>query len=105
MNKKQKKLEGKLGSWADQASLSRTQAQPSGEQSEAVVKAKDEKPAIEKTASTSTKETRAAYPIALSLMDRIADTAKSNDMTTNQVVGQLLTWALDQVDAGHYKMS
>ncbi len=86
-NKKQE-LEVKLGSWTDQASLTRT-PQPS--------------PEPVPTAPRD-KTTRETYAVARSLIDRIADTATTYDMTQSELVGYLLTWALDQVDAGLHDM-
>ena len=79
MAKKQKSFESKLGSWTDQANLTRSQ---SDEESNA------------KSAN------RAEYVVARSLMTRIADAAQKNNMSESEVIGHLLTWALDQVDAG-----
>ena len=79
MAKKQKSFESKLGSWKDQASLTRSQSNDeSGEKS----------------------ANRAEYVVSRSLMTRIAEAAQKNSMSESEVVGHLLTWALDQVDAG-----
>lgn len=82
-NKKQD-LEVKLGSWTDQASLTRN-PQPVPESA---------------PKAPPGRATRETYVVTRSLMDRIADTATKYGMTQNELVGYLLTWALDQVDAG-----
>ncbi len=86
-NKKQA-LEGKLGSWTDQADLTRN-SQPVPD------------PAPKTPPGKATRET---YVVARSLIDRIADTATTYDMTQNELVGYLLTWALDQVDTGQHDL-
>ncbi|MEM7537137.1 MAG: hypothetical protein AAF639_33495 [Chloroflexota bacterium] len=79
MAKKQKSFESKLGSWKDQASLTRSQS----------------------TDESDTKSAnRTEYVVARSLMTRITEAAQKNGMSESEVVGHLLTWALDQVDAG-----
>jgi hypothetical protein len=90
MAKKLQNLESKLGSWTDQANLTRTQAvTPS--------------PITEPVASAPT-STRASYPVARSLLDRIAAVAEQQGVSQNEVVGHLLTWALDQVESGAYQL-
>ena len=37
------------------------------------------------------------------LLDWVNEFAASNRLTPNEVVGQLLIWALDQADAGIYQ--
>ena len=83
MATKKQALDAKLGNWTDQASLTRTH-QPAGD-----------------AASSVTRET---YEVTHSLIDRIANTADVYGMTRNEVIGHLLTWALDQVDAGHHTL-
>ena len=90
MAKKLQNLESKLGSWTDQASLTRTQAVAAA-------------PATEPVAPPPT-PTRASYPVARSLLDRIAGVAETQGMSQNEVVGHLLTWALDQVESGAYQL-
>lgn len=90
MATKKQVLESRLGSWTDQANLTRSH------QSEFVPPAADQ--ASLEAAS------RESYEVARSLIDRIADTAQAHGMTHNEVVGHLLTWALDQVDAGHHTL-
>jgi hypothetical protein len=82
MPRKQQKLANKLDSWTDQANLTRQQP--------ATTDAEDEPPAAPRT----------TYLVERSLIDRIADTATQHGLTQNEVIGYLLTWALDQVDAG-----
>jgi len=87
MAKKLQNLESKLGSWTDQASLTRTQPvtpSPTG-------------PPI-------TPPARSSYPVARSLLDRIAVVAEQQGLSQNEVVGHLLTWALDQVENGAYQL-
>jgi hypothetical protein len=87
MAKKLQNLENKLGSWTDQAALTRTQA---------------EAPAT--TAPTLAPPPHATYPVARSLMDRIATVAAQHGMSQQAVVGDLLTWALDQVESGAHSL-
>ena len=83
MATKKQALDARLGSWTDQANLTRTQ-QP------------------EPAAASPSRE---SYEVSRSLIDRITDTAQAHGMSHNEVVGSLLTWALDQVDAGHHRLS
>ena len=76
MAKKQQQLEAKLGSWTEQASLTRSLG--------------TDQPA------------RQEHLVPRSLMDRIVDTAQAAGLSQNELVGYLLTWALDQVEAGHH---
>lgn len=87
MAKKLQNLESKLGSWTDQASLTRTQAVAA--------------PVAEPIAPP---PTGASYPAARSLLDRIAAVAEQQNMSQHEVVGHLLTWALDQVERGAYQL-
>lgn len=82
MAKKQQAMTNKLGSWTDQAQLTRNQ------------------PALETAPATTATNTRETYAVSRSLIDRIAATAAQHGVTPNELVGHLLTWALDQVDAG-----
>jgi hypothetical protein len=91
MAKKLQNLESKLGSWTDQANLTRTQPVTANP-----VAAPDAAPAT---------PGRASYPVARSLLDRIATVAEQQGMSQNEVVGHLLTWALDQVESGVYQLS
>lgn len=92
--KKKRSLESKLGSWKDQASLSRTAPQSAIPQTE--------KPAsASKPASPATREN---YLVSRSLIERLADAAQKHNMKQNEVVGYLLTWSLDQLDAGKVEM-
>ena len=91
MAKKLQNLESKLGSWTDQANLTRTQPVTANP-----VAAPDAAPVT---------PARTNYPVARSLLDRIAAVAEQQDMSQNEVVGHLLTWALDQVESGVYQLS
>lgn len=82
MAKKQQSLEKKLGSWTDQAKLTRTP------------EASDEEPA----------PLRQTYRLNRSLMDRIAELAKAQGVSENEIIGRLLTWALDQVASGRHPL-
>ncbi|MGB1251571.1 MAG: hypothetical protein ACPG8W_13220 [Candidatus Promineifilaceae bacterium] len=77
MAKKTNKLDAKLGSWADQANLSRI-------------------------SPTSKRET---YSIERSLIERISHVSAENNLTPKQLVGQLLTWSLDQVETGKHTLN
>ena len=90
MASKKQALESRLGSWTDQANLTRTH--------QLHTEVPSTGPAAADTAS------RESYEVARSLIDRIADTARAHGMTHHAVVGHLLTWALDQVDAGHHTL-
>lgn len=90
MAKKLQNLESKLGSWTDQATLTRTQVVAPG--------------AVAEPAVSVPTPTRAGYPMARSLLDRIAAVAEQQGMSQNEVVGHLLTWALDQVESGAYQL-
>lgn len=87
--KKKKSLESKLGSWTDQATLTGTPSRPA--------KAKS-------SPSKSTQPTRENYLVSHSLIDRLADAAQKHGMPQNEVVGYLLTSALDQLEAGKLKL-
>ena len=100
MSKKKQQLESKLGSWTDQASLTRGDV-PAPEPETAHQPESVATQTAEEQPATPTRET---YEVARSLMDRIVQTAEEHDMTTNEVVGYLLTWALDQVAAGAHGM-
>ncbi|MEM7117053.1 MAG: hypothetical protein AAF614_31765 [Chloroflexota bacterium] len=79
MAKKQQSLEKKLGSWTDQAKLTRTPT---------------EQPVAQKT----------TYRVNRSLMDRVADLAQAQGMSENEIIGRLLTWALDEVANGNHEI-
>ena len=100
MAKKQQSLENKLGSWTDQANLTRTQSSglEDAPEGEAVTGAAD--------LSTHAREigAREAYPVNRSLMVRIADVAAAHDMNQQELVGYLLTWSLDQVESGSHQI-
>lgn len=84
MAKKLQTLENKLGSWTEQASLTRNE--PTTDDG-------DPAPPM-----------RATYPVARSLMVRIADTAARHGMSQHELVGYLLTWALDQVESEAHRL-
>lgn len=93
MNKKQQSFETKLGSWTDLATPGYNQ-QP----------AEDTVIPSSITDKSSSQPLRERYRINRSLMDRIVTTAVSHDLSPNEVIGHLLTWALDQVDAGEHQL-
>ena len=88
MAKKLKTLENKLGSWTDQAALTRVQA---------------EEPTLPPPEPAP--PSRTTYPVARSLLDRIAAVAAQHGLSQQEVVGHLLTWALDQVETGAYRLA
>jgi hypothetical protein len=98
MAKKLQNLENKLGSWTDQATLTRTQPVTANP-----VAAPDAAAATPGAAPAT--PGRASYPVERSLLDRIATVAEQQGMSQNEVVGHLLTWALDQVESGVYQLS
>jgi hypothetical protein len=88
MAKKLQNMESKLGSWTDQAALTRNQTEAHAP------------PPV----NTPVQPVRTTYPVARSLLDRIAAVATRHNMSQNEVVGHLLTWALDQVESGVYQL-
>lgn len=92
MAKKLQNLESKLGSWTEQANLTRTQPTSSTLITTDAPTAPPPPP------------NRASYPVARSLLDRIAAVAEQQGISQNEVVGHLLTWALDQVESGAYQL-
>lgn len=90
MATKKQQLDAKLGSWTDQASLTRTQP-------EEIIAGVAPQP--EESAPV-----RAAYTVDRGLLDRIDEAAQKGALNRSQVVGHLLTWALDQMDAGHVQL-
>ncbi len=89
MAKKKQSLESKLGSWTDQATLTRTHT-PEAEPRHDASRVQAE---------------REAYAVERSLIDRIADTAEQHGMTHNELVDYLSTWSLDQVDRGAHTIA
>jgi len=81
MATKKQKLDAKLGSWTDQASL--TKDQPTEFAAAAPSPAADAPPV------------RATQQIERGLVDWVNDFATENGLTQNEVIGRLLTWALD----------
>lgn len=81
MAKKQRTLEQKLGSWTEQANLTR---QPQ--------------------ATTATEQNRAEYAVERSLMTRLAEVAAAHQMSQNELIGYLLSWSLDQVESGSHRL-
>jgi hypothetical protein len=90
MATKKQALESRLGSWTDQANLTRSYPPETAS------------PATDPASAASA--SRESYEVARSLIDRITDTANAHGLTHHEVVGHLLTWALDQVDAGHHTL-
>ncbi len=90
MATKKEQLDAKLGSWTDQASLTRNQ--PVAPPEEATTPAPDSPPV------------RTVHPVERGLLDRVNEFAATSGLTQNEVVGRLLTWALDQADAGVYQL-
>lgn len=86
MSNKQQSMTNKLGSWTDQAQLTRNP------------------PAPEASPSPTANNPRETYQVARSLIDRLAATAAQHGLTQNELVGHLLTWALDQVEAGAHQL-
>jgi|GEM_PF-3090661 len=91
MATKKQQLDAKLGSWTDQASLTRNQ--PTEPVAAALSEATDNPPV------------RAVYATERGLLDRVDACGTENRLTQKEVIGRLLTWALDQVDAGVYELS
>ena len=85
MARKKKSLGSKLGGWADQAALTSNVN-------------KSAKPVPSPTQKS--KATRENYLVSYSLIDRLTDAAQQHGMQQNEVMGHLLTWALDQLEAG-----
>ena len=85
MAKKQQSLEEKLGSWTIQAALTRNQPDNTDK-------------------AMSKKAARKTYHINRGLMDRVGDLAQELEVSEQEVIGRLLTWALDQVASGDAKI-
>ena len=90
MARKKKSLESKLGSWTDQATLTETTTREKKRKTKRAPAQSENKP-----------PKRENYLGSHSLIDRLADAAQQHNMQQNEVVSYLLTWALDQVDAGN----
>lgn len=90
MATKKEQLDAKLGSWTDQASLTRHQPAESA----ALPQPAEENPPV-----------RATYSTERGLLDRVNEFAAENSLSQNEVIGRLLTWALDQADAGTYRVA
>ena len=71
-------LDAKLGSWTDQANLSRS------------------------ASSSAPQPQRETHLLERSLMERIGALAAQQQVSPQQVIGHLLTWSLDQVETGAY---
>ncbi len=91
MATKKQQLDAKLGSWTDQANLTRNQP--------TVTAAETETPP-----AADSPPVRTVYPVERGLLDRVNEFAASNGLTQNEVIGRLLTWALDQADTGVYQL-
>ncbi len=101
MATKKQQLDAKLGSWTDQASLTRGHAAPSAQdaaQSAAL------SPAAQETVTPTpdSPPVRSVYATERGLLDRITEFAATGGLTPNQAIGRLLTWALDRADSGEY---
>ena len=79
MGKKKSGLDAKLGSWADQADLSRSQNVAPAPQ-------------------------RETHLLERSLIERIGLLAATHNVTPQQLIGHLLTWSLDQVETGKHNL-
>jgi len=95
MAKKQQALTNKLGSWTDQANQTRNQ--PPSPVAEAP---SSDPPSASTPGPSSPVSAQERYRVARGLIDRIADVAAQQHMSQHEVIGYLLTWALDQVEAG-----
>lgn len=113
MAKKRKSLESKLGSWTDQASFTRTAPQPTiptpeakaEAEAEVQAKAKVKTEAKSETERKTTSTNRQRYQVTSSLITRINSTAKKHQMSQSELVGYLLTWALEQVETGAHEIA
>lgn len=81
---KKKDLDAKLGSWRDQATLSRSQ--PTA------------------TAQPAALPQRETHLLERSLIERIGLLASQHNVTPQQLIGHLLTWSLDQVETGEHAL-
>lgn len=88
MATKKQQLDAKLGSWTEQASL--TKGQP------------DEPAVATSFPAADSQPVRATQRMERGLLDRVNGFATQNGLTQNEVIGRLLTWALDQADNGSY---
>ncbi|NKB65012.1 MAG: hypothetical protein GKR95_23855 [Gammaproteobacteria bacterium] len=94
---KKSTLDSKLGSWTDQASL--TQSDTNSVDKDSTEKKSPDTPVIKPRSEPE------EYHVPKGLIQRIYDAAEKSNRNPNEVVGQLLTWGLDQVDAGKHKIS
>ena len=88
MAKKQKSMENKLGTWAEQATFTRDMSS-----------VRTPEPVAQEPAPN-----RVDYPVARSLMTRLAEVAAAQQMSQQELIGYLLTWSLDQVESGLHKI-
>lgn len=104
MATKKEQLEAKLGSWTDQASLTRGHAAaPAPETAQTAAQSSVQSAA--QGAATPTPDSppvRSVYTTERGLLDRINALAAANGLSQNEAIGHLLTWALDQADSGAY---
>lgn len=101
MATKKEQLDAKLGSWTDQASLTRSHAAPPTEdaaQTAVLGTAAQEKV----TPTPDSPPVRSVYASERGLLDRIDEFAATRGLTPNEAIGRLLTWALDQADKGSF---
>lgn len=100
MATKKEQLDAKLGSWTDQASLTRGDA--------AALPQEAAQGTTQKTSHATADATpkpppvRSIYTTERGLLDRVNELAAANGLTPNEAIGRLLTWALDQADSGVY---
>lgn len=112
MATKKEQLEAKLGSWTDQASLTRGHAAaPAPETAQTAAQSSVQSAAqaaahgAAQGAATPIPDSppvRSVYTTERGLLDRINALAAANGLSQNEAIGHLLTWALDQADSGAY---
>lgn len=104
MATKKEQLEAKLGSWTDQASLTRGHAAaPAPETAQTAAQSSVQSAAQgAATPIPDSPPVRSVYTTERGLLDRINALAAANGLSQNEAIGHLLTWALDQADSGAY---
>lgn len=100
MATKKEQLDAKLGSWTDQASL--TKSHTAAPPREAVPGSTPETAPTAADATPDSPPVRNVYATERGLLDRVNELAAANGLTPNEAIGRLLTWALDQADSGAY---
>lgn len=110
MATKKQQLDAKLGSWTDQASLTRGHSPPPEDAAQAEAQVAAQETAVQETATQRTvtptpdsPPVRSVYATERGLLDRINEFAATGGLTPNEAIGRLLTWALDQADTGAYR--